>query len=110
MGPKRGCKCLKAPRRSRQKTKNRDASARWAAPGLHRALAHRSGVRCLVSIGITTGTASADREERRGEPEIFVPHATFRFDDGYDRTREGHYYHYVRDGRHYGRDHREGVR
>ena len=63
---------------------------------------------CLVVGG--AGTARADHD--RDEPEVFVPHAKFRFEDGYYRTNRGHYYHYDRDreGWHYGRDHREGVR
>lgn len=62
-------------------------------------------------VGAGTGLAFADHD-RDGEPEIFLPHATFKFDDGYYRTRQGHYYHYDRDrdGWHYGRDHREGMR
>ena len=45
-------------------------------------------------------------------PPVFVPHAEFKFEDGYYRTHDGHYYHYDRDrdGWHYGRNHEEGMR
>ncbi len=46
------------------------------------------------------------------DPPVFYPEVDMRFDDGYYRTHDGHYYHYDRDrhGWHYGRTHAEGVR
>lgn len=66
----------------------------------------------LAAAGLGTARADHDRDRDRGEPEIFIPHSSFRFEDGYYRTNRGHNYHYDRDreGWHYGRDHREGMR
>ena len=60
---------------------------------------------------LPAGIAVAD-EVHVVVPPFFVPQPEFRFDDGYYRTHEGHYYHYDRDrdGWHYGRNHEEGVR
>ncbi len=72
-----------------------------------------SSVIALSLTPVLAGVAVADsvRVEVPGPP-IFLPRAEFRFDDGYYRTREGHYYHYDndREGWHYGRNHRDGVR
>ncbi len=61
---------------------------------------------------LAMGAASADRVKVIVPPPVFLPQAEFRFDNGYYRTNEGHYYHYDADrsGWHYGRNHEEGVR
>jgi len=68
----------------------------------------------LAVLPVMGGVASAQAVRVEvPAPPIFMPRAEFRFDnDGYYRTREGHYYHYDsdRDGWHYGRNHRDGVR
>ena len=67
-------------------------------------------------LGFGAGKAAADGPRVIIEPPppltLYYPHAEFNFENGYYRTNEGHYYHYDRDrdGWHYGRNHREGVR
>ena len=72
-----------------------------------------STVVALSILPVLGGIAVADevRVEVPGPP-IFFPRAEFKYDNGYYRTHEGHYYHYDtdRDGWHYGRDHRAGQR
>ncbi|MBF0493433.1 MAG: hypothetical protein HQM15_11725 [Deltaproteobacteria bacterium] len=43
---------------------------------------------------------------------LFYPEPEFRYDQGYYRTRDNHYYHYDEDRRgwHYGRSHKEGLK
>ena len=67
-------------------------------------------VMALALVTSLVGVAVADRVVI--EPPVFVPEAEFHHEDGYYRTREGHFYHYDRErnGWHYGRDHEEGVR
>ena len=62
---------------------------------------------------LTFGSAAvADGPRVIIEPPVFVPQSDFAYENGYYRTREGHYYHYDNDRRgwHYGRNHDEGIR
>jgi hypothetical protein len=72
---------------------------------------------CIASAALSLGGAGAG--VAAADPVIvvdspfFYPRAEFRFDDeGYYRTPTGRYYHYDhdRDGWHWGRNHREGMR
>jgi hypothetical protein len=71
-----------------------------------------STVLALSIVPLAAGLAAADEVHVVVPAPFFIPQAEFRYEDGYYRTHEGHYYHYDRDrdGWHYGRDHREGVR
>lgn len=66
----------------------------------------------FVAFGLALGAGVARADRVVVEPPVFFPAPEFHFDNGYYRTNEGHYYHYDhdRDGWHYGRNHREGVR
>ncbi len=46
-----------------------------------------------------------------GEPPLVYPESDFRYEQGYYRTNNGHYYHYDKDQRawNYGRNHQEYV-
>lgn len=64
----------------------------------------------LATVGVGVVSADADLVV---DPPFFFPRAEFRYyDDGYYRTHDGHFYHYDRDrdGWHWGRNHREGMR
>ncbi len=71
-----------------------------------------SAALALSVLPLSAGVALADVVVDVPGPPVFYPHAEFKFDNGYYRSNEGHYYHYDRDrdGWHYGRNHREGVR
>ena len=71
-----------------------------------------SAVLALFLVSVGAGLAGAQVVHVEVPAPFFFPQADFRYDDGYYRTREGHYYHYDRDrdGWHYGRTHAEGVR
>jgi hypothetical protein len=65
----------------------------------------------LPSFGV--GLAMADPPGVVVEVPFFYPTGAFRYDDdGYYRTHDGRYYHYDRDrdGWHWGKNHREGLR
>jgi hypothetical protein len=66
----------------------------------------------VASIGAFAGTAAADGVRVEVPAPFFFPTPQFDYNDGYYRTGRGRYYHYDRDrdGWHYGRNHREGVR
>ena len=59
-----------------------------------------------------SGIAAADHVRVFVPAPFFFPQVDFNYDDGYYRTREGHFYHYDRDrdGWHYCRNHRDGMR
>ena len=74
---------------------------------------------CIAAAALSLSLATVGAGVAAADPEIivhapfFYPRADFRYDDdGYYRTHEGHYYHYDRDrdGWHWGRNHREGMR
>jgi hypothetical protein len=75
---------------------------------------------CIVSAALSLSLASVGARVAAADPPsvvveapFFYPRAEFRYDDdGYYRTRDGHFYHYDRDrdGWHWGRTHREGMR
>ena len=66
----------------------------------------------VVGVGALNGVAQADGVRVVVPLPMFYPTPQFRYDNGYYRTNEGHYYHYDRDrdGWHYGRNHGEGER
>lgn len=66
----------------------------------------------LFAVDTRGGSSAAAQVRVVVDPPIFVPRDDFRYEDGYYRTHDGHFYHYDRErnGWHYGRNHEEGVR
>jgi len=66
----------------------------------------------VASVGAFPGEAAADGVQVVVPSPFFYPRAEFQYGDGYYRAGRGRYYHYDRDrdGWHYGRTHRWGLR